>query len=171
MLSLRGRLAALDGDHEAALALMEQSLGLLRNIGDQQGIAFGSLHAAASALQCGDRADAARHLVAALTVARESDERLVLARALEGVAQLIAATAPDTAVGLAGAAAALRETLGFDRTLQEQAQLERWLAPARSRLGHAVYAKAWQQAQGDAQQHAVGVALSVAEGVADRHAE
>ena len=149
VLAMRGRLATLDGDHQAALAFEDESLALLRTIGDQQGLAFARLEAAASALDRGDGPHAARHLDAALALASESGEQLVLTRGLEAVARLVATAEPLQALRLAGGAGALRGSLGLHPSGPERERLESWVSDARRRLGEAGAAVAWARGQHD----------------------
>jgi predicted ATPase/DNA-binding CsgD family transcriptional regulator len=158
VLALRGRLAALDGDHQAARTFEDQSLALLRTIGDQQGLAFASLEAAASALDRGDGSQAARHLDTALKVASESGEQLVLARGMEAVARAVTTTEPHQALRLAGAAAALRASLGLQPSAPDRERLESWVREAQRRLGEAGASAAW--ATGERDTVAQGVALA-----------
>jgi predicted ATPase/DNA-binding CsgD family transcriptional regulator len=163
VLALRGRLATFDGDHQTARTFEDESLTLLRSIGDQQGLAFVSLEAAASAHERGDRPEAAKHLDAALAVASESGEQLVLARGLESIARIATVSAPDLALRLAGAAAALRDSLGLHPSATERERLETWASAARRRLGDAAGTAAWARGRSDTVARAVARARAFAQ--------
>jgi predicted ATPase/DNA-binding XRE family transcriptional regulator len=163
LLALKGWLAALDGDARAALTLEQEGLALAHAIGDQYGLKFGHLLAARNALDRGKRQDAAKHLVTVLTIARDTSDHLVLARGLEGVAQLLAEAAPRQAVRFVGAAAALRERYGLKLTCQDRARLESWAAGARLRLGEAAHAVVWAGGQRDSLEHTITLALDMAD--------
>ena len=75
---------------------------------------------------------------------QELDHKRGVARLMECFACSAAAQlAPERSLRLAGAAAALRQTLGAPLTPGEQAKLERGLEPARQALTNAEGATAW----------------------------
>ena len=64
-----------------------------------------------------------------LQVARQSYELLEIARSLEGLAELYAAAGPERALRLAGAAGAMRKTIGAEPYAEELRRLNAWQQP------------------------------------------
>jgi tetratricopeptide (TPR) repeat protein len=136
-----GRVALATGDYPLARQHLEESLALWRATGDAR-VAPGALVGlGAAALAEGDLALARRFLDEALTVSEETGSKVGLVYTLEGCAILAAAdNQPESALRLEGAAAGLRAALEHPRSVPERALLERWLSPARRRLGDAAAA-------------------------------
>jgi predicted ATPase len=143
-LNYQGDVARDQDDAEAARSLYEESLETFRELGDQWGIA-GSL------ADLGNLARDQRNFQAAHSLYRESmrmfqelEHKRGIARLLECFACSAAAQLePEHSLRLAGAAAALRQTLGAPLTPGEQAKLEKGLEPARQALTNAAGATAW----------------------------
>jgi DNA-binding CsgD family transcriptional regulator len=163
VLALEGWLAALAGDHRSAHAFEERSLALARAIGDQQSLAFVVLRAAWNALGRDDRLAAAEHLATALTIARETGDQFVLAKGLEGVADLVATPEPRRAARLLGAAATLRRSLGLALTPLERARLERRLTRVHRQAGEDAFGAARRTGHRAAPEGAIAAALALAE--------
>jgi len=136
-LVLNGRLSVLAGDVAVGMEQMEEGLSILRRLGDQSALAFGYNLAAQSDLDRGDHGTAARHLAALIAVAGDTHEQLGCARALEGVAELLAGVDPERAVRLMATAAGLRRETGCTPLPREQARADGWLQAARAALGDA----------------------------------
>ena len=114
-----------------------------QELGDHQGMAQSLISLAGDIVSHCD-ARAARQLYAeSLTLAEQAGDRLTLARGLEGVAGLIATEWPERAVRLAGAADALRASLGAAAHPAERDHLRTWLSAASSALGAAAFGAAW----------------------------
>jgi non-specific serine/threonine protein kinase len=123
VLRLKAWLASLDGDHVSAAALEEESLALFQTLGDQQGLAFGHLESARRALGRSDRRRAARHLLATLTIGRDTGDQLAVTQGLEGLGELLTTIDPNQAMLLLGAAEGVRERYGLARTPLDAARL------------------------------------------------
>jgi len=143
-LNHQGDAALQQGDFAAARALYQQSLQKFRELQDRWGIA-GTL------ADLGNLAREQRQFVTSDALYRES---LEIFRSLEhkrGVARLLEAFACSFAVQsqaqralrLAGAAVALRESIGAPLTPIEQAKFERGLEPARKDLSVTAGRTAW----------------------------
>lgn len=118
-------------DAQGARQLLEECLGINREIGDLSSIAnsLGSL--ADIALSLGDHAGAEDFLVENISINRDLGDRNGLAFSLELAAQLAAAQGhPQKAFQLAGAASALRSTIGAPLSPSEQERLDRTLLAA-----------------------------------------
>lgn len=143
-LNYLGDVARDQGDTGAARALYEESLTTFRKLGDRWGIA-GSL------ADLGNLARDQKNFEVAYSLYRESmrmfqelDHKRGIARILECFACSAAAqAAPERSLRLAGAAAALRQTLGAPLTPGEQPKLDRGLEPARQALSDAASGTAW----------------------------
>ncbi len=135
ILAVSGRVAALSADHARARNLAQESIALLDELGDKQGQAFAHGLAAHSALDRADREDAAAHLVVVLSLSRETHERMAIARGLEGLAELLVATAPEKAARLVGTAAGVRESARIAAAPIERDRLEVVVAQAQRTIG------------------------------------
>ena len=132
------------GDSAAARALYEQALGIFRELDDRWGIA-GTL------ADLGNLAREQQHCSAALSLYRESLKIFQELDHKRGIARLLECCACSAAVEdqaerslrLAGAAAALRKSIGAPLTPAEQAKLEAILEPARRALSNTASATAW----------------------------
>jgi hypothetical protein len=119
-----------------AQAQFEAGLSLLRQLDEPQGLIYAHRLAAYSALDRADWTDAAEHLQAMLTIARASHDQAAVVRALEAIGELLTSLGqPARALRLAGAADALRQTLGVRTVPIEAARFERWLERARLAVG------------------------------------
>jgi predicted ATPase/serine/threonine protein kinase len=137
------------GDSAAARLLYEQSLATFRELGDLWGLA-GSL------ADLGNLARDEKDYSRAHSLYRESvgifqklEQKRGIARLLECFACSAAAQSQaERSLRLAGAAAALRHSLGATLTPAEQANLERALEPARRVLAGPAASAAWLEGWG-----------------------
>ncbi|MGB0036341.1 MAG: tetratricopeptide repeat protein, partial [Candidatus Acidiferrales bacterium] len=145
-LNHQGDVARAQGDAAAAHSLYEESLLAFRDLGDRWGIA-GSL-ADLGSLACDQRDFVEAHSLysESIKIFQELEHKRGIARLLECFASSAAARLkPERALRLAGAAAALRQTLGAPLTRPEQARLERNLESARQVLANSAGAAAWTE--------------------------
>src|SRR5262249_32256146 len=156
-----GAVARAQGDYPAARALLEESLALRRDAGNRRALPDSLRCLAEVAYEQGDAVAAGALYREALAILRDLGDRTELAAVLEGVAALAAGAARlARAVRLAGAAAALRAALGARPSPTRQAEVARWLAPARRELSAAGYAAAWTAGQAMTLEQAVADALA-----------
>jgi tetratricopeptide (TPR) repeat protein len=176
------------GAYDETATLYAEALRLYRELGDQHMPVYGAVLGRLFdvAFEQGDWTAAKRHAAESLAVAQEAGQEgsALFAQALEAHAALAAVTnAPDRAVCLAGAAAALRgrlhpagttaprsnevvhlalthHRLNRPLTAGEQATLERRLAPARQALSAKQQATAWAQGQAMTREQALADALA-----------
>jgi predicted ATPase/DNA-binding CsgD family transcriptional regulator len=154
-----GQLAQLRGDGVSAGAYYDEALLSLRAIDGGPEIARCLSGLGRIALDQGDTGRARRALTESLTRGHAAGLRLGVARSLEAFAELIAMEGePHRAVRLAGAAAALRETIG--QAPIAGARQERMLAPIRRKLGEYVVAQLWGEGRSTLREAAVAMALA-----------
>jgi hypothetical protein len=124
--------------------LYEQALAIFRELGDRWGTA-GTL-ADLGTLAREQQNCAAAHALyrESLRIFQELEHKRGIARLLECFAGSAAAQLQaERSLRLAGAAAALRQTIGAPLTPAEQAKLEAILGPARQALANTSGAAAW----------------------------
>jgi len=132
------------GDADAARALFDESLAEFRELGDRWGIAGSLTDLGNLARDQGDYARSHSLYEESRTIFQELGHKRGVARLLESFACSAAAQSrPERSLKLAGAAAALRQTLGAPNTAAEQTRLEKGLDPARKALTDAAGAAAW----------------------------
>jgi tetratricopeptide (TPR) repeat protein len=143
-LNYLGDAAREQGDVAAARSLYEQSLASFRKLGDRWGIA-GSLADLGNLARDEKDFDAAHELYqSSMKIFQELDHKRGIARLLECFACSAASQfAPERSLRLAGAAAALRQTIGAPLTPGDRANLEKGLEAARQSLTNAVGASVW----------------------------
>ncbi len=143
-LNHQGDVASVRGDTAAARSLYERSLATFWKINDRWGIAGSLADLGNLARDQGDFSTADSLYRESLGVFQELEHKRGIARLLEAFASSASAQAdPERALRLAGAAAALRQSIGTPLTAAEQAKLERALAPARSALSTSAGRTAW----------------------------
>jgi predicted ATPase len=132
------------GDLSAARSFYECGIAAFREANDRWGIAGSLADLGNLTREQGDFAASETLHAESLTLFQELGHKRGQARALESIAAL-AATRSDSerALRLAGAAAALRQTIGAPLTLAEQTKLEQYLEPARKQLSATAARAAW----------------------------
>jgi tetratricopeptide (TPR) repeat protein len=143
-LNHQGDVARDQGDSLAARTLYEQGLAIFRELGDRWGIA-GTL------ADLGSLAMEQRNYPSAHSLYRESIKTFQELKHKRGIARLLECFACSAAaqleaersLRLAGAAAALRQSIGAPLTPAEQSKLESILDPARQVLTNTAGATAW----------------------------
>lgn len=158
-----GALAHNVGELPTAQSHYEESLTLYRSLGARQNMAY-ALHGLASIAQ--DQKDllGARELHReSLEIWRDLGYQHGIVLALEDFAGLAATldnqAGAKQALQLAGAAAALRQSLGIPRTAAEQTKLERQVQPAHARLNAVAAAAAYSAGQAMSLEEAIQCAL------------
>lgn len=143
-LNHQGDVARDQGDATAARSLYEQSLICFRELNDRWGIA-GTLADLGNLTREQKDYSAADSLYReSLKVFQELGHKRGVARLLECFAGSAAAQSePHRALRLAGAAAALRQSIGVPLASAEQGKLEKSLEPTRQELTTAVGRTAW----------------------------
>jgi predicted ATPase/Tfp pilus assembly protein PilF len=142
-LNALGSVALDQGDHATARASHEKSLAIHRRLGDKWGVAYSLHELGRIAILAGDPATARALLCESIVLLRDLGDRVGVAESLEYFAGLATRQGErERALLLAGAAAAIRESVGSPLTPPDRASLETTLAPAREALGQASSAAA-----------------------------
>ena len=143
-------------DLAAARTHAQESADLHRKLGDEKVVAFLLACLASLAIDRADHAGATAHLAESLAISRAKGDRVDLAFVLETSASLAVATGePERALLLAGASAALRESVAALPVPLWRMKLESSLAMARRALGPTAAVEAF----------AAGTRMSVGEAI------
>ena len=143
-LNYQGDVARDQGDSVAARSLYEQSLAAFRELNDRWGIAGSLADLGNLAREQGDLSTAELLFQESLGIFQSLEHKRGIARLLESFACCAAAQSdPGRSLRLAGASAALRQSIGVPLTPAEQAKLEKGLEPARRALATTTARTAW----------------------------
>jgi predicted ATPase len=143
-LNYQGDVARDQGDCASAKALYEQGLAIFRELGDRWGIAGTVADLGSLAQEQRDYSAAHSLYRESIKTFRELEHKRGIARLLECFACSAAAQLEaERSLRLAGAASALRKTIGAPLTPAEQAKLESALNPARHALSKSGASAAW----------------------------
>jgi predicted ATPase/DNA-binding CsgD family transcriptional regulator len=136
----------LQGDHERAAELNEEAAALFRNQGHRGGLQYALDNLGWVALLRGDRERAKAFHEESLALCKELGDRLVASESLDGLACAAGIEGKaDRAARLFGAAQALREAVGYQRTPRERALRTPFLAAVHSRLDKATWDAAFTE--------------------------
>jgi tetratricopeptide (TPR) repeat protein len=159
-LSRLGDIAYLQGDHERAVALIEESLAHSWEREDKEMIAWALKLLGNLAQRQSDVGRATRLLAESLALFQEWGDLLGVTAYLEGMAEVAARQGqPERTVRLFGAAAVLRDALGIPPYPAEQAEYEQHLSAARTQLGERTFDTAWTEGQAMSVEQAIAYAL------------
>lgn len=148
------------GDYVEARSLLEESLMIRRQLGDKGAIANSLNSLGDVVLDEGNYPDARALYEESLTLSRELGNKGGIAYLLEGFACLTAAQGQfHRALVLAGAASALRKSIGAPLSPAEQTVLSDRLKPPRHALGKDLATAAWTEGRSMTLQQAIDYAL------------
>jgi non-specific serine/threonine protein kinase len=157
-----GMLALLRGDYSTAKHDFEHALDLVRRDGDPNYIARAFEGLGLVAIAEGEHEAAFAHLAESLHNLDDMGNRPDIADCLESFAALAAAgSMTEEALQLAGAATAIRETIGAVQHPLRRDLVERWLPAVRRGVPDAVYARNWEAGRELTIQEAIALALSI----------
>ena len=143
-LNYQGDVARDRGDSAAARTLYEQGLAIFRELGDRWGIAGTLADLGSLAREQRNYPVAHSRYRESMKIFQELEHKRGIARLLECFACSAAAQLEaERSLRLAGAAAALRQSIGAPLTSAEQAKLESALDPARQVLTNTASTTAW----------------------------
>jgi predicted ATPase/DNA-binding SARP family transcriptional activator len=145
-----GVVARYTGELTRSSALLRESLQLSQSIGFREGIAWSQEQLGLLALARGAVADADASLRGSFGTHRELRDRWRMASVLEDLAAAalaagVSVPSADRAAWLLGAAQAMREAIGTVLAPCERPQHEETEATARTALGDAAFAAAWER--------------------------
>jgi predicted ATPase/DNA-binding CsgD family transcriptional regulator len=156
-----GYFLVLEGDYEQGATLNEEAVALFRERGYKANLEYALVNLGGAALLRGDHERARSYYEESLTLCKELGERLTASDCLEGLACIFAAEeASEQAARLFGAALALREAIGYQNTLEEDAWREPYVATARSLAGEDSWEEALAQGRAMSMEEAIEYALS-----------
>jgi DNA-binding CsgD family transcriptional regulator len=138
-----GQVTMAMGDLAAAQELFEQALAAHESGSGPIGIAFGHLYLGQVTLARGDHARSARSFREAIIRFATAWGAGSAARAVEGLAGVVATHQPDRAARLLGAAVAMRDRDDWLRDQVEAPAYERAVATIRTALGEPAFEAAW----------------------------
>jgi tetratricopeptide (TPR) repeat protein len=152
--SLLAEVADAQGQDRQAVALLEDSVTLFRDIGDTYGLAM-ALRILGTVVQTqGDVRHATALYEESLALRRALGDLHGIAECLEGLAEVaVAQQHLHQAARLLAAAEALRGELGAPLSSREQARIARHVATVRTGLGAAAFSAAWTAGQTAALAH------------------
>ncbi len=151
----------LAGDRDSARSYAEESLALHRSLGDEKVAAFLLACMANLALDDNDERTARANLREGLEISRELREKVDVAFVLDSCARLAAAESDHArALQLAGAASAVRETVGALPAPPWESMVAMSLEPARRWLGRDAAQAAWKSGAGLTLEQAIEDALT-----------
>ena len=156
-------LAAYQSDYPAARALFEESLAIVRKLGDRwtMGVVLNNLGNVACEQRDFVYASALHH--EGLLIRRELGDRLGIVYALEGLAAMVAVLGGLTCARLFGAADRLRKELGTPPPPNELSLYEQRVAAARESWGDdPAFDQAWQEGRALTLEQAMELALAEA---------
>jgi ATP/maltotriose-dependent transcriptional regulator MalT len=134
------------GEVALARAWFEESLVIVQEVGDRDGVLETLLGLARVAVAQGDLAEARRRYQQGLTTLHEMGSQQFLAVCLEGLAALETGQGePRQAARLWGAAEVLREVMGTPMHPVDRASYEQARAQTRATLGEQAFAAAWAE--------------------------
>jgi predicted ATPase len=168
-LSGQADVAREQGDIATARSLYEQSLLIFRKMEDPWGVAAALADLGNLALDEGDYKTAHLLYTEGLGTCQATKNKRGIARLIECFASSAAAQSqPERSLRLAGAAAALRQSLGAPLSPRDQANFDRTLEPARQALTQMAGTTAWLEGWGMLAEKAAEYALSPLRPVLDR---
>jgi predicted ATPase len=160
-LDYQGDVAREQGEMETARALYSKSLAEFRALGDPWGIAGTLADLGNLALDNDDHAGASANYGESLQIFKELGSKRGVARLLECFAYAAAAEGhPERALRLAGAAAALRQSVGAPPNSAERIRLEKCLVAARVAVSTTAGSAAWMEGFAMPAEKAIAHALS-----------
>jgi non-specific serine/threonine protein kinase len=134
-----GELARLDGAWEDACRLYEEAVARWRQTGDHYGLSIALANLGAVVVEMGDSRRASACYREALMHARALGDMVDVSLSLDGMAAVAALDgAWERAARLAGAAEALRETIGYELEPADETFRRLYLAATRERAGDEV---------------------------------
>lgn len=150
-----GGIAAQRSDYVTAETVLAEALDIQRGLRYRQGVVLTLIALARVRLARGNAVDARQHVLECLDVARDSGDRLGLARALEAASECLLGADTRTTVVLVSAAGALRARVAAARSVTETKRIEASLRRCAAELT----STAFQSASSEGQRLAIEAAI------------
>jgi non-specific serine/threonine protein kinase len=148
--------------------LVEECIALRRRIGERYGLAYSLDVRGQLATAEGHPSKARAALRESLHIRHEFGDGSGVADSLESIAALVAASQPECAVQLAGAAEGIRESIGTRQSPMGRALLDRWFGPVRKVLDTQTTTSAWEAGRARHLDQAVELALAATDALPKR---
>ena len=140
--------ARAQNDLATARPLYEEGLALIRQHGDKQHMTVMLVNLGTLAYAEGDYESSRRYYTESLTFAQELDDKRIIVGGLDGFGALAARRGEwERAARLAGAAAALRESTGFELETADRSFHDKYVAEVRATLGDEAFARNYTAGQ------------------------
>lgn len=150
----------MQGDHDQARILLDESLVIGRDLGDKRGITNSLVHLGWLAQAQGDHPLARAFVKESLAISQELGDRSLIADALEVSAKsALASRETHLAARLLGAAHALREAIGAPLPPSDRAEYDDDVRAVRTALGDRAFNALWDEGQTMDLEHIVACAL------------
>jgi len=156
-----GELARLEGDYAAARPLYEEALTFQSQAGNKEGVVYALQNLGAVAYwECDFRA-ACMHYMKGLAMAQDLGHKSAISASLDGLAAL-AMKRGDLrgAARLAGAAAALRESIGYELETADRHFRDTYIAELRAALSEEAFTADYEQGRALRMDDAIALALA-----------
>jgi predicted ATPase/DNA-binding CsgD family transcriptional regulator len=140
-----GRIAAARGDHTTAESFLNKALDIQQELRYRQGLILTLIALATSALATGNTIGAQQYVAESARLARDSGDRIGLARSMEAAAACRLPGDVRNAVVLFGAADALRDRVSATRLQSESERIQRSMREAAARMTRGSYASAFAE--------------------------
>jgi hypothetical protein len=158
-----GMLMVEKGDLDRAIAYLEETLAIDRELGSPDGIADSLGNLAGLIAPSGDLARAAALDAEALELRRDIGDRISIAYSLESIAATSSrAGTPQIGARLFGAGERLREETGAPLPPSERARYEEGVGLARAALSPEDFARAWAEGRALSLNDAIAEAMRTA---------
>ena len=139
-----GLIAAEQCDTARARELLEEALGVYRSLGNQRGMAIALCNVGQRVGSADGNQAAISYYQEALPLFQSVGDKAGIAWGLHALADVAAAEgAPSTATRLHGAAAAIRERIGWSFSPRERIEYDRGLAAVRELMGDVAFGDEW----------------------------
>jgi predicted ATPase/DNA-binding CsgD family transcriptional regulator/Tfp pilus assembly protein PilF len=159
-----GYIFLLDGRHGRAMALFEEAARLSRERRHRGILIIAIDNLGWALLLQGDHQQAKSYYEESLTLCKELGDKLIASESLEGLACISGAKGEaERAARIFGTAQALRESVGYRHTPEEDALREPYLATARSQVEEEAWEEALAQGRAMGLEEAIEYALSAEE--------
>jgi predicted ATPase/tRNA A-37 threonylcarbamoyl transferase component Bud32 len=160
-LNALGELARADGDYAAARPLYEEAQTFQSQAGNKEGMGITHMNLGAVAYWECDLRAAHLHFMKGLAMAQELEHRASISLCLDGLAAVAMKRGDlERAARLAGAAAALRESIGYKQETADRLFCDTYIAELRAALFEEAFTAAYEEGRALRTDDAIVLALA-----------